>query len=83
VTSLAAALALGLIYMKSGNLSISSVLPLPDTHFLLEYVRPDFLMLSIIARSLILWDDVEPSRSWIDNQLPSSAVRDAYAQMRV
>ena len=82
VTSPAATLALGLIYMKSGNLSIASVLALPDTHFLLEYVRPDFLMLRIIARSLILWDDVEPSRSWIDNQLPS-AVRDAYAQMRV
>jgi anaphase-promoting complex subunit 1 len=82
VTSPAATLALGLIYMKSGNTSIASVLALPDTHFLLEYVRPDFLMLRIIARSLILWDYVEPSSSWIERQLPS-AVRDAYSRMRV
>jgi anaphase-promoting complex subunit 1 len=81
VTSPAATLALGLIYMKSGNTSIATVLALPDTHFLLEYVRPDFLMLRIIARSLILWDSVEPSSSWIEHQLPS-AVRDAYARMR-
>jgi len=81
VTSPAATLALGLIYMKSGNTSIASVLALPDTHFLLEYVRPDFLMLRIIARSLVMWDEVEPSSTWIENQLPV-AVRDAYARMR-
>jgi hypothetical protein len=29
----------------------------PDTQFLLEFVRPDFLMLRVIARGLILWDE--------------------------
>lgn len=81
ITSPGATLALGLIYMMSGNKSIASSIALPDTHFLLEYVRPDFLMLRVIARSLILWDDVNPSSSWIAAQLPS-AVRDAYARMR-
>lgn len=81
ITSPAATLALGLIYLKSGNKSIASVLALPDTRFLLEYVRPDFLMLRVVARSLILWDDVVPSSSWIESQLPS-AVKEAYVQMR-
>lgn len=81
ITSPGATLALGLIYMMSGNKTIASAISLPDTHFLLEYVRPDFLMLRVIARSLILWDDVAPSSSWIDSQLPV-AVRDAYGQMR-
>lgn len=81
VTAPGATLALGLIYMKSGNKTIASAISLPDTHFLLEYVRPDFLMLRVIARALILWDDVKPSKAWIESQLPL-AVRSAYEQMR-
>ena len=80
VTAPGATLALGLIYMKSGNKTIASAVSLPDTHFLLDYVRPDFLMLRVIARSLILWDEVEPSSTWIESQLPA-AVREAYAEM--
>jgi anaphase-promoting complex subunit 1 len=81
VTAPGSTLALGLMYMKSGNRTIASTISLPDTHFLLEYVRPDFLMLRVIARSLILWDDVLPSSSWIESQLPS-AIKDAFEQMR-
>ena len=81
ITAPGATLALGLIYMKSGNKTIASAIALPDTHFLLEYVRPDFLMLRVIARALILWNDVKPSRDWIESQLPP-VVRKAYRQMR-
>jgi len=81
VTAPGATLALGLMYMKSGNKTIASAVALPDTHFLLEYVRPDFLMLRVIARALILWDDVEPSKDWVDAQVPAQ-VRKAYEQMR-
>lgn len=63
-------LALGLMYMKSGNQSIAHVLALPQTHFLLEFVRPDFLGLRVIARSLILWKDVKPSKEWLESQIP-------------
>lgn len=44
---------------------------LPDTHYLLDYVRPDLLALRVISRSLILWNDVKPTRGWIDAQIPS------------
>lgn len=81
VTAPGATLALGMIYMMSGNKTIASALALPDTHFLLEYVRPDFLMLRVISRSLILWDDVKPSSEWVDSQLPF-AVKAAYHSMR-
>jgi anaphase-promoting complex subunit 1 len=81
VTAPGATLALGLIYMMSGNKTIASAIALPDTHFLLEYVRPDFLMLRVIARALILWDDVQPTKSWIESQLPKAAAN-AYGKMR-
>jgi anaphase-promoting complex subunit 1 len=66
----------------SSNQNILSVIALPDTHTLLEYVRPDFLTLRVIAKALIMWDTVEPSSKWIEDQVPS-VVKKAYKQMQV
>jgi len=82
ITAPGATLALGMIYLRSGNKTIASQVSLPDTHFLLDYVRPDFLFLRVVSRALILWDEVEPSESWINNQIPS-IVAQSYAQFRV
>jgi anaphase-promoting complex subunit 1 len=81
VTAPGATLALGLMYMKSGNKTIASAIALPDTHFLLEYVRPDFLMFRVISRALILWNEVEPTEKWIQAQIPKAA-HTAYKEMR-
>lgn len=70
ITAPGATLALGLMYIKSHNASVASLLELPDTHYLLDFVRPDLLALRVIARSLILWNDVKPNREWIDEQIP-------------
>jgi anaphase-promoting complex subunit 1 len=81
VTAPGATLALGLIYMKTGNQTIASAVSLPDTHFLLEYVRPDFLLLRVVARAMILWENVLPSSDWIESQLPT-VVSQAFSQMK-
>ena len=81
VTAPGATLALGLMYMKSGNKTIASAIALPDTHFLLEYVRPDFLMFRVISRALILWDEVKPTEEWIQAQIPKAA-HTAYKEMK-
>lgn len=44
----------------------------PETQCLLDFIRPDFLLLQSIARGLILWDEVEPSSQWIDSYVPRS-----------
>jgi len=80
VTAPGALLALGLIYLKSGNKAVAASLAPPDTHFLLEYVRPDTLMLRVVTRSLIMWDDVEPSFNWIEKQIPA-VVRRSYLNL--
>lgn len=54
---------------------------LPDTHFLLEYIRPDLLLLRVLSRALVLWDDVKPTNEWIDDKIPA-VVRESYQQMR-
>ena len=58
------------MYYCFSNVSIAASLQLPDTHFLLDYIRPDLLSLRVISRSLILWNDIQPTSSWIDSQIP-------------
>ncbi|CAA6654742.1 unnamed protein product [Spirodela intermedia] len=70
VTAPGATLALALIFLKTECETIASRLSIPATHFDLQYVRPDFIMLRIIARNLIMWNSVQPSRDWIESQIP-------------
>jgi anaphase-promoting complex subunit 1 len=77
VTAAGATLALALMFIRSNNTSVAARLSLPDTHFLLDYVRPDLLLLRVVARALILWDSVEPTEAWVRDQIPKF-IRVAY-----
>lgn len=41
--------------MQTESEEIAKRIYIPTTRFDLQYVRPDFIMLRIIARSLIMW----------------------------
>ena len=41
--------------LQTESETIVSKLSIPHTHFDLQYVRPDFIMLRVIARNLIMW----------------------------
>ena len=34
-------------------------------------MRPDHVLLRVVARALVLWDDVRPTPAWLHSQLPS------------
>ena len=70
ITSVGATLALGLIFLKSGNRSVAARLAAPDTLFLLDYVRPDQLLIRTLARGLVMWDHVRGTEEWIRTQVP-------------
>ena len=72
ITSPGATLALGLMFFNSGNKTYANWMNAPDSQFLLEFVRPDFLMVRTLARGLIMWDSIVPYSSWIDSHVPSS-----------
>ncbi|XVF84048.1 hypothetical protein PTKIN_Ptkin16aG0543300 [Pterospermum kingtungense] len=65
-----AIIALALMFLKSESEVIVSRLTIPQTHFDLQYVRPDFIMLRVIARNLIMWSRIHPSKDWIQSQIP-------------
>ena len=70
VTSPAATLALGLMFLRTNDAAIAASFTLPDTHFSLDYVRPDFVMLRILARSLVMQEGVQASQAWVEAQMP-------------
>ncbi|KAK4050008.1 Anaphase-promoting complex subunit 1 [Microbotryomycetes sp. JL201] len=76
ITAAPATIALAMIYLKSGRRDIADILNVPDTARELDHVRPDVLLLRTLARSLIMWDAVKPSKQWVDSCLPVF-IRDA------
>ena len=70
VTAPGATLALGLMFLRSNNEAVAGRLRVPDTQFLLDYVRPDFILLRVVARSLVMWDAVEPTNRWLADLTP-------------
>ncbi|QDZ19822.1 subunit 1 of anaphase-promoting complex [Chloropicon primus] len=70
VTSPAAAYALGLMYLQTNDKTIASRFSNPESNFALDFVRPDFILLRILFRSLIMWDEVKAAPEWIQEQIP-------------
>ncbi|XP_024938958.1 anaphase-promoting complex subunit 1 isoform X2 [Cephus cinctus] len=70
VTSPGATIALGLMYFNTGNRAVAEWMRAPATQFLLDFVRPDLLLLRILAKSLILWDEIEPTKTWVSSHVP-------------
>ena len=72
ITSPGATLALGLMFFNTGNQTYANWMNAPDSQFLLEFVRPDFLMVRTLAKGLIMWDSILPNSEWIDSHVPPS-----------
>ncbi|EFN54660.1 hypothetical protein CHLNCDRAFT_9822, partial [Chlorella variabilis] len=70
VTSPAAALALGLMYLQTNDGEVAAAFQLPDTHFAMDFVQPDQLALRMLMRSLVMWDSIQPTEEWLLGQLP-------------
>lgn len=74
-TSIPATLALGLVYLKTEDRGVAERLEILDSRPILDYVRADFLMVRTVAKNMIMWNTIQPSSEWIDNQLPSFLAR--------
>ena len=70
VTAPGGIMAMALIYLQTDDESAAEALAIPSTYFELDLVRPDFIMLRMLGRSLIMWSRIEPTHSWLTAQLP-------------
>lgn len=69
VTAPAALVALALIHVRSGDRALAARLALPQTHFQLDYARPEQLLLRVVVKGLVMWDEVHPTDEWIESQV--------------
>ncbi len=72
LTSPAATIAIGLMYLRTERKDIADILTLPDTALSLNAIQPSFLLIRVIARSLIMWNGITPSLEWLQNQIPQT-----------
>ncbi|KAI5990454.1 hypothetical protein EDD15DRAFT_2452542 [Pisolithus albus] len=70
ITSPAATMALGLMYLKTGRKDVADILEIPSTIMELNRIQPSFLLMRTIARSLILWDAIGSTEQWVLTQVP-------------
>lgn len=71
VTAPAGCIALALVFLRTNCEAVASRVAIPQNLFHLEQLRPDFALLRIVAKSLILWDQIEPTNEWVDRQTPA------------
>ncbi|KAJ3566722.1 hypothetical protein NP233_g6827 [Leucocoprinus birnbaumii] len=72
LTSPAATIALGLMYLRTERQDIADLLPIPDTVLALNRIQPSFLTVRTIARNLIMWNEIAPTDEWLMDQVPES-----------
>lgn len=75
VTAPGATLALGLMHLKTNNAAVAARLAPPDTHYLLEFVQPNVVMLRVVSQSLVMWDSITPSARWVESHIPAMVRR--------
>ena len=63
VTAPGATLALGLMFMRTNDADVAARLAVPNTRFALDHARPDFILLRVVARSLVAFDSCVPPSS--------------------
>ncbi|KAJ3746045.1 hypothetical protein DFH05DRAFT_1442763 [Lentinula detonsa] len=72
LTSPAASIALGLMYLRSERQDVADLLSVPNTILGLNRVQPSFLLIRTLARSLIMWSEITPTNEWISGQIPEA-----------
>ncbi|CAI5729388.1 unnamed protein product [Peronospora destructor] len=82
VTGCASALALAFMYMQTDNKTVAAQLAVPDTLILLEYVRPDILLVRTLAKNLVMWSNIPPTTEWIDQHEVPAQLYQAYKSIQ-
>ncbi|CAG9578432.1 cyclosome subunit-like protein [Leishmania major strain Friedlin] len=72
VSGPAAAVALGMMYLRTDNAFIASRMAPPNRRAAMQKLTPLMCHLRSTMASLIGWTSIEPTRLWLYNQVPSS-----------
>ncbi|EPY51073.1 anaphase-promoting complex subunit Apc1 [Schizosaccharomyces cryophilus OY26] len=65
-----AIMALVLIYLKTNDVEIASKIDIPKSRYLLDFYRPDIILLRVLGKNLVMWDEVKADFEWVKSQIP-------------
>jgi hypothetical protein len=82
VTACASSLVLAFMYMQTDNKAVAAQLVVPDTLILLDYVRPDILLVRTLAKNLVMWSDISPKVEWIEQHEVPAQLLQAYKSIQ-
>ncbi|KAI0633465.1 hypothetical protein C8Q77DRAFT_789189 [Trametes polyzona] len=74
ITSPAATVALGLMYLRTERQDVADIISIPTTLEGLNSIQPNFLTVRAMARAIIMWDKITPTKAWLMAQLPRVVV---------
>ncbi|KIY45780.1 hypothetical protein FISHEDRAFT_8253, partial [Fistulina hepatica ATCC 64428] len=72
LTSPAATIALGLMYLRTNRRDITDIMAIPETVLDMNHVQPFLLLIRTIGRALVMWDEIRPTPEWVASQIPHS-----------
>ncbi|EKF37851.1 cyclosome subunit, putative [Trypanosoma cruzi marinkellei] len=75
VSSPAAVVALGFIYMQTDDASMANKVSPPNRLVGLQGIYPELCLLRSMMSSLILWSSIEPTCEWVRQSIPSCLMR--------
>ncbi|ESL08692.1 cyclosome subunit [Trypanosoma rangeli SC58] len=75
VSSPAAVVALGFMYMQTDDASMAEKVSPPNRLVGLQGIYPEMCLVRSMMSSLILWSGIEPASEWIRQRIPSSLLR--------
>jgi anaphase-promoting complex subunit 1 len=70
LTSPAATMALGLMFLRTDRPDIAEILALPDATVELHRIQPAMLLIRAFGKALIMWESIRPTPQWILDQVP-------------
>uniref|UniRef100_A0A0K0EK14 Anaphase-promoting complex subunit 1 n=1 Tax=Strongyloides stercoralis TaxID=6248 RepID=A0A0K0EK14_STRER len=80
LTAHPAAVALGLVYLDSNIEWLDKALRIPESFYELKNIKPDVIMTRTIARLLIGFRNVKPTKEWVEEQIPLS-IRERFSEI--
>ncbi|OQV16358.1 Anaphase-promoting complex subunit 1 [Hypsibius exemplaris] len=78
ITAPGSILALAMIFMKTERRDVAEWMAMPGTLHELDEIRPDFLLLRVVARSLIMWSSVEATEKWVNSNFPKWILKNVF-----
>ena len=70
-----AIIALGFMYLKTNNNTLANKLKVPESERLLDYIRPDLLLLRCLSKNIINWDQIGDSIEWVESEIPQCLMK--------